>query len=234
MKNKRLIIISIFCLSITQFSCFEKKVNSYKVEFYSDFNEFNLEGINPQPITSNDSTLIKVTIESPSKKTVSIPCCSGGRYDLTYNYDGRAWVNIYNTQIEGCHQYWYTYIFDNKKIVLRYCGDPMTSSHYFLKAYLVASKELTVLYGFNNVVVVNKPAWAIIDDKSIIKKANYKDVIMYNLKEGNILERYSYNYYGVEIDIGLKQNEEREYYDLGDKSIYSFHNCLYCFKPMNK
>lgn len=234
MKNEKLIIISIFCLSIIHFYCFEKKMNIYKIEYYSDFNEFNLEGINPQRITSDDSTLIKVIIEGPSRKTISIPCCSGGRYDLTYSYDGRAWVNIYNTQIEGCYQYWYTYIFNNKRIVLRYCGNPFTDTHSFLRSFIVSSKDLTVQYGFDKEIVVNKIPWAIIDDKSILKKATYKDVLMYNLKEGNILERYSYNYYGVEIDIGLKQNEEREYYDLGDKSIYSFHNCLYCFKPMNK
>ena len=225
--------IFIFFLSIF-LSC-SIKTDNQQIDYFTDFDTFSLQGIDKQNPNDNlrDSSFVKIITMNSNKKTITIPCCRG-QYTEEYNYDGKYWSKVFKLDVEGCEQYIYTYYLNKQKeISLRYCGNPFQDAHYFLKSYSIASKESVVQYGFENEVVLNKMPWSVIDDNSILKTATYKQVSIYSLKENNLLEKYYYNYSGVEIDIGPKQYEKKEYYDLGNNSIYQFFNCQYCFKVID-
>jgi hypothetical protein len=230
MSNYKFLIFYYSFIVLFSLSCKVKNINENKALYYLDLNPLTLEGLNQIPSANNGGKpFVKIDNTSNSEKNISI-YYKDEPLEFHYKYDGQAWVTSSIRDIEGCTQYSYTYILNNKKFRLRYCGNPFSDTTFFLKSFMTISNDIMIDYLFKE-NVINKRPYDVINQGEILTRASYKDIFFRKLIKGNMIEEYSYR---TNLTNGEKYGEKNRVFDLGELSINWFINCNSCFSPIEQ
>ena len=230
MNNYKSFICYFSLIIFFYISCGQKKINENTTSYYLDLNPMTLEGLLQIPYSNNGGKpFVKIEKISENEKKISL-FYKKEPLDFQYTYDGKAWVTSFISNSEGCLQYCYVFILNNKKMLFRYCGNPYSDSTFFLKSFMTISNDITIDYLFKE-NVINKSPYEVMNQQEVLAKASYKDMFLRKLIKGNLLEQYSYR---TNILTGEKYGESKRVYDLGDLSVNWFTNCASCFLPIEQ